>query len=136
MLYVTGWKWALVIVTGILIGLMGYLVLTLSNYLTSAKFASANHFLRQGDTAIAYFVHLFFCIFYALVAGILCWIEPAAAGSGIPEIKAYLNGINLNKIVRIRVLYTKVIGTCFSVAAGIVVLVFSSSSKVKILKQA
>ena len=113
-----GWKWALVIITGVLIGVMGYVVLKLSTYLTDAKFASANHFLRQGDTAIAYFVHLFFCIFYALIAGMLCWIEPAAAGSGIPEIKAYLNGINLNKIVRIRVLYAKVIGTCFSVAAG------------------
>jgi chloride channel 7 len=46
-------------------------------------------------------------------------MEPTAAGSGIPEIKAYLNGINLNKVVRIRVLVFKVIGMCFSVSAGL-----------------
>ena len=46
-------------------------------------------------------------------------MEPTAAGSGIPEIKAYLNGINLNKVVRIRVLIFKVIGMCFSVSAGL-----------------
>lgn len=46
-------------------------------------------------------------------------MEPTAAGSGIPEIKAYLNGINLNKVVRIRVLIFKVIGMCFSVGAGL-----------------
>jgi chloride channel 7 len=49
----------------------------------------------------------------------MCWIEPAAAGSGIPEIKAYLNGINLNKVVRIRVLFAKVLGMCFSVSSGL-----------------
>ena len=46
-------------------------------------------------------------------------MEPTAAGSGITEIKAYLNGINLNKVVRIRVLIFKVIGMCFSVGAGL-----------------
>ena len=114
-----GWKWTLVIATGVLIGVMGFVVAMITNYLTNAKFETANHYLRLGDQSTSYFVHLFFCLFYALVAGILCWIEPAAAGSGIPEIKAYLNGINLNKVVRIRVLYAKVIGTCFSVAAGL-----------------
>ena len=52
-------------------------------------------------------------------AGGLCWYEPVAAGSGIPEIKAFLNGVSLNKIVRLRVLFAKVFGMCFSVAAGL-----------------
>jgi chloride channel 7 len=54
-----------------------------------------------------------------MIAGVLCWIEPAAAGSGIPEIKSYLNGIYLERVVRLRVLIAKVVGMCFSVAAGL-----------------
>ena len=35
------------------------------------------------------------------------------------QIKAFLNGVNLNRVVRLRVLATKVIGMCFSVSAGL-----------------
>jgi chloride channel 7 len=58
-------------------------------------------------------------MFLVLIAGLLCWREPAAAGSGIPEIKAYLNGVNLNSVVRMPVLVAKVLGMCFSCAAGL-----------------
>jgi chloride channel 7 len=35
------------------------------------------------------------------------------------QIKAYLNGVNLNRIVRIKTLITKAVGMCFSVGAGL-----------------
>lgn len=54
-----------------------------------------------------------------MIAGCLCYYEPTGAGSGIPEIKAYLNGINLNTYVRIKTLIVKVLGMCFSVASGL-----------------
>jgi len=53
------------------------------------------------------------------MAGGLCWREPAAAGSGIPEIKAFLNGVNLSYVVRMPVLVAKVLGMCFSCSAGL-----------------
>ena len=46
-------------------------------------------------------------------------MEPLAGGSGIPEIKAFLNGVNLHKVVQVRVLVAKVLGMCFSCAAGL-----------------
>ena len=46
-------------------------------------------------------------------------MEPLAGGSGIPEIKAFLNGVNLHKVVQVRVLIAKVLGMCFSCAAGL-----------------
>ena len=58
-------------------------------------------------------------MFLSACAGFLCWLEPLAAGSGIPEIKAFLNGVNLHKVVRVRVLVAKVLGMCFSCAAGL-----------------
>lgn len=36
---------------------------------------------------------------YALVANVTVLIEPVAAGSGIPEIKAFLNGVSLPRCV-------------------------------------
>lgn len=109
----------LVVALGLTIGGIGYFVSFLTEALTNFKFNSATNLINDGHWEAAFFVFLIVCVFYASVAGVLCWMEPTAAGSGIPEIKAYLNGINLNKVVRIRVLIFKVIGMCFSVGAGL-----------------
>jgi H+/Cl- antiporter ClcA len=98
---------------------MGYIVSFLTQLLYDSKFNTANHYIDEDQWANSFFAFVFISIFFSLIAGILCWFEPAAAGSGIPEIKAYLNGINLNKVVRIRVLFAKVIGMCFSVASSL-----------------
>jgi chloride channel 7 len=42
-----------------------------------------------------------------------------SGGSGIPEIKCFLNGIDLPRVVRIKTLFCKVLGVTFSVAAGL-----------------
>lgn len=44
--------------------------------------------------------------------------QPVAAGSGIPEIKCYLNGVKVPGIVRLRTLLCKVFGVLFGVAGG------------------
>lgn len=46
----------------------------------------------------------------AIAAAVLCaYIAPAAAGSGIPEVKAYLNGIDAHSILAPSTLFVKVI---------------------------
>jgi len=45
----------------------------------------------------------------ATVAGSLCaFIAPSAAGSGIPEVKAYLNGVDAPSILAPATLFVKV----------------------------
>lgn len=44
--------------------------------------------------------------------------QPVAAGSGIPEIKSYLNGVKIPGIVRLRTFLCKAAGVLFSVAGG------------------
>lgn len=44
--------------------------------------------------------------------------QPVAAGSGVPEIKCYLNGVKVPGIVRLRTLVCKAFGVLFSVAGG------------------
>ncbi|XP_064629427.1 H(+)/Cl(-) exchange transporter 7-like isoform X2 [Lineus longissimus] len=47
--------------------------------------------------------------------------EPVAAGSGIPQIKCFLNGIKIPHVVRIKTLVCKVLGVAFSVVGGLAV---------------
>ena len=44
--------------------------------------------------------------------------QPVAAGSGIPEIKCYLNGVKIPHVNRVGTLIAKAGGVLFSVAAG------------------
>lgn len=109
----------LLIAVGVIIGCIGTAVQLVIEQLYQIKFGIANGFMSTNNKASAFFSYLAFALFFALLASLLCVIEPYAAGSGIPEVKAYLNGVNLNKAMRWRVLFTKSIGMCFSVASGL-----------------
>ena len=50
-----------------------------------------------------------FCVFMA----------PAAAGSGIPMVKCYLNGIKIPNVVRVKTLIAKVLGLSLAVSGGL-----------------
>jgi chloride channel 7 len=113
------WRWLLVILTGLLVACTGAFVAVFTESLTAWKFESCYKLMAEGNHGGAFFSYQFFCLFFALIAGGLCWREPMAAGSGIPEIKAFLNGVNLNNVVRMPVLVAKVIGMCFSCSAGL-----------------
>uniref|UniRef100_K1RFY1 Chloride channel protein n=1 Tax=Magallana gigas TaxID=29159 RepID=K1RFY1_MAGGI len=57
-----------------------------------------------------------------IVASILtACFEPVAAGSGIPQIKCYLNGVKVPHVVRLKTIVVKVIGVIFSVAGGLII---------------
>ena len=69
--------------------------------------------------ANAYFTLLGFSVCYAFIAGLFCIIEPACAGGGIAEVKAYLNGVNVREAVRVKVLITKMLSMAFASASGL-----------------
>lgn len=64
---------------------------------------------------------------YALVSAIpvaigsflVAYIEPVAAGSGVPLVKCYLNGVKVPRVVRIKTLFVKVIGVITSVVGSL-----------------
>lgn len=115
----TFWKWFLVIVTGVLIAFIGGFVAVFTEALMEWKFESCHKLTEEGDFAAAFFAYHFISLFLVMIAGALCWWQPLAAGSGIPEIKAFLNGVNIPNIVNLRILFAKVVGMCFSVSAGL-----------------
>lgn len=55
-----------------------------------------------------------------LIGAILVsYIEPVAAGSGIPQVKCYLNGVKIPRVVRIKTLAVKTIGVICTVVGGL-----------------
>uniref|UniRef100_A0A672L5X3 Chloride channel protein n=1 Tax=Sinocyclocheilus grahami TaxID=75366 RepID=A0A672L5X3_SINGR len=51
----------------------------------------------------------------------VAFVEPIAAGSGIPQIKCFLNGVKIPRVVRLKTLVIKVFGVICSVAGGLAV---------------
>ena len=84
---------------------------------SSSSAGSASQGTAFGGSAFLAFV--FYQTVFAALASLFVWIEPVSGGSGIPEIKCFLNGIDLPRIVRVKTLLCKVIGVTFSVAAGL-----------------
>lgn len=100
-------------------GLTGCFVAVFTETMTEWKFENCYKLMEEKEFGAAFFAFQFFCMFLVLCAGFFCWHVPAAAGSGIPEIKAYLNGVNISNVVRMPVLIAKVVGMCFSCASGL-----------------
>ncbi|XP_058795019.1 H(+)/Cl(-) exchange transporter 7 [Phymastichus coffea] len=50
---------------------------------------------------------------------LVTYVEPVAAGSGIPQVKCYLNGVKIPRVVRIKTLVVKVFGVITSVVGGL-----------------
>merc|ERR1719219_171493 len=75
----------------------------------------------EHDPVIAYFISISFNILACFLATLCCVLAPDAVGSGIPQIKSYLNGVNVPRLMRFRTLLGKVVGVIFSVAGGLAV---------------
>ena len=48
-------------------------------------------------------------------------LQPVAAGSGIPQIKCFLNGVKVPQVVRVKTLFVKIVGVVAAVAGGLAV---------------
>ena len=78
---------------------------TLSNF----KFKVFHNLIEKEKTGeIVYGVAFLFFIscncLFVVIAWLFVYIEPLAAGSGIPEIKCFLNGLNIPRVVRVKTL--------------------------------
>eukprot|EP00753_Platysulcus_tardus_P014481 PLAT4376.2.p1 GENE.PLAT4376.2~~PLAT4376.2.p1 ORF type:complete len:683 (+),score=380.79 PLAT4376.2:233-2050(+) len=56
-----------------------------------------------------------------VAASLVVCVESVAGGSGIPELKGYLNGSNVARLLTPKALVAKVVGVMFSVGAGLAI---------------
>ena len=64
--------------------------------------------LRRCRRARAFLLHSGWAVWLALLAALLTLWAPTAAGSGIPHVKAFLNGCRLPHILKLETLVAKV----------------------------
>lgn len=97
-------RWILTLATGAICGVVALLVTSLTTSITHAKLSLFHSFIdkekigeARGGTAYA--ILLLCNLVLVSIAWIMARIEPVAAGSGIPEIKCYLNGLNIPHVL-------------------------------------
>ncbi|RAL39533.1 hypothetical protein DM860_003066 [Cuscuta australis] len=115
-------KWTLAFLIGLLTGLVAFFNNLAVENIAGFKLVLSNDLMLKGKYFWA-FATLSGCnLVLAVCAGALCaFVSPAAAGSGIPEVKAYLNGVDAHSILAPSTLFVKIFGSIFGVAAGFVV---------------
>ena len=83
-----------------MVGCIGAFVQFFTQVLTQWRFRATTKLINDNDWAGAFFLYHAISLLLGGVAGLLCWFVPQAAGSGIPEMKSFLNGIALKGLVR------------------------------------
>nr|KAG5704387.1 hypothetical protein BaRGS_031093 [Batillaria attramentaria] len=73
---------------------------------------------KDGCLAVSLVLLLLFNVGFCIIASCLTVYEPVAGGSGIPEIKCYLNGVKVPRVARLHTLVAKAVGVLFSVAGA------------------
>lgn len=82
--------------------------------------SQVDHNVLNGDLSIPYLYWVLTNIVPVVVgATLVAYVEPVAAGSGIPQVKCYLNGVKIPRIVRIKTLAVKAVGVVTSVVGGL-----------------
>ncbi len=114
-------KWLVTLVIGIITGVFAFLMALGIQWLLIGKMTAIYLLMNNCNDCLWQPLLAYVGINLAAVgvaATLVTFVEPAAGGSGIPEIKCYLNGVKVPHVVRIQTLIIKVIGTVLSVGGG------------------
>ncbi|XP_068602750.1 H(+)/Cl(-) exchange transporter 6 [Brachionichthys hirsutus] len=118
-------RWVLMFSIGVAVGLVGLSVDFFVRLFNGIKFSvvgdSVQRCSDRGCLALSLLELLAFNMSFIFIASMLVLVEPLAGGSGIPEIKSYLNGVKIPGVVRLRTFLCKASGVVFSVAGGLFV---------------
>ena len=114
-------KWVLALIVGLGTATTAFLINLAVENVAGLKFSWTSKAMDH-TYAGGYFLYTFFNVFLVFSSAyVVTYFAPAAAGSGIPEVKSYLNGIDLPGILLLRTLLGKVFGSVGSVAGGLAV---------------
>ncbi|ONM13043.1 Putative chloride channel-like protein CLC-g [Zea mays] len=102
-------KWALCFLVGALAAAAGFVANLGVENVAGAKFVVTSDLMLDGRHGSAFAVFLASNFALTMLAAVLTvYVAPAAAGSGIPEVKAYLNGVDAPNIFSLKTLIVKV----------------------------
>ena len=117
-------RWVLTLLTGFFTGVVALFVTFFTKFLTRHKYAYFESLVareknNEAPSGSAFAFLLLSNSLFALLAFLAVFMEPLAAGSGIPEIKCFLNGIDIPRVVDTNTLVYKALGIIFACSAGL-----------------
>lgn len=117
-------RWLVCIIIGIMTGITAVIIDISIDKLTTFKMTSVSRSIQEcvGRGCLWQPMLLWITFNASLVTAsslVTTFISPVAAGSGIPQIKCYLNGVKVPEVVRLKTLFTKVAGIIASVSGGL-----------------
>ncbi|XP_007245616.3 H(+)/Cl(-) exchange transporter 7 [Astyanax mexicanus] len=119
-------RWVICGLIGFLTGLIACFIDIAVEYLAGVKYdlvkENIEKFTEVGGLSISLILWAVLNSAFVMVGALaVAFFEPVAAGSGIPQIKCYLNGVKVPRVVRLKTLLVKVFGVICSVAGGLAV---------------
>ncbi|KAK4874937.1 hypothetical protein RN001_014297 [Aquatica leii] len=117
-------RWFIFLLIGVCTALIACVIDISIEQLSEIKYASlskcVDKYIIVGKLYIPYFLYVLYNIVPVFIgATLVAFVEPIAAGSGIPQVKCYLNGVKVPQVVRIKTLLVKSIGVVLSVVGGL-----------------
>nr|TKS10943.1 Chloride channel protein CLC-c [Populus alba] len=101
-------KWTLALLIGLGTGLVGFFNNLAVENIAGFKLLLTNNLMLENKYYQAFATYAGCNVVLAIAAAALCaYVAPAAAGSGIPEVKAYLNGVDAPSILAPATLFVK-----------------------------
>jgi hypothetical protein len=116
-------RWCLIIMTGLLTGLVSIVIVKCTSAIEAWRSAQIDALWQTDAHSISIFAgYASVNLALAMASAILCiYVAPEAIGSGIPEVKAFLNGVRVKRFTRTRLFVTKIVGTILAVSSGLVI---------------
>uniref|UniRef100_A0A3B3THH3 Chloride channel protein n=1 Tax=Paramormyrops kingsleyae TaxID=1676925 RepID=A0A3B3THH3_9TELE len=119
-------RWLVCALIGILTGLIACFIDIVVENLAGLKYQviqqNIERFTETGGLSISLILWVLLNSAFVMVGSVIvAFFEPIAAGSGIPQIKCYLNGVKIPRVVRLKTLVVKVCGVICSVVGGLAV---------------
>ncbi|CAL1266188.1 unnamed protein product [Larinioides sclopetarius] len=119
-------RWFVIFLIGILTASIAILITIAIEELSKYKYSFLKSCVDEcSDNKCLYKTYYFWLLFSAIPVAfgsfLVVFIAPVAAGSGIPVIKCYLNGVKVPEVVRLKTLIVKAVGVVTSVIGGLAV---------------
>jgi chloride channel 7 len=114
-------KWTVVLLIGSLTGILAFLLYLLNTHLTHMRYNYAQDLLLESTSGLSYlyFVSTSVCLI-SISSFLTVFLAPEAQGSGIPEIKSYLNGVAVQNVLDLKTICVKFIGVVLMYCGGLI----------------
>lgn len=118
-------RWPIAFFIGVVTSCVALIIMFAIESMTHIKYHFMSKWFQKSyveeQPVISYLISIGFNMTFCFLATLCCVVAPEAVGSGIPQIKSYLNGVNIPRLMRFKTLIGKVMGVIFSVCGGLAV---------------